>query len=163
MTEKRASIRVIDSNGKLLDEYPVWLREDSDVLPKEQRVALVDAVVRYSPQITRIELLLGGKVADFLTVSKHPPIVKDIKVTMVSSDTPSIAWEASDEDGGKLSYIVQITSDSKIWETIAIGLEDSHLALTPELMQNRQATTLRIIANDGFNSSVPASVVLKAR
>ena len=45
-----------------------------------------------------------------------------------------------------------------MWDTIAIGLKKSRLALTPQQLQGAPSRVFRVIARDGYNESVPVTI-----
>ena len=169
--ERRAAIRFKDAGGQVLGEYPVWVREDTDILPGEDRTAIIDAVVPDVPKTAAIELLLGGKVVDQRRVSERVPVVKDTTVRVSSPQAAvgategpvDLSWEASDPDNENLTYTVQISTDRKTWETLTIGLTTPKLTLTADQLRGRRKGIIRIIANDGFNNSAPIERPLESQ
>jgi hypothetical protein len=158
VSSRRAALRLTDAQGKVLGEDPVQVRETTDILPGEDRTALIDAVIPDRPETATIELLLLGKVVDRLRVSKSAPMVNGVKVLAPrAEDSPlDITWEATDPDGDKLTYVVQISSDGgKTWETLAIGLKEARLTLTADQVRGRRQGLIRVTANDGYHSSKP--------
>ena len=69
-----------------------------------------------------------------------------------------LTWVGSDPDGGPLTYTVQMSAAGVTWDTIAIGLKKSRLVLTPQQLQGAPSRVFRVIANDGYNESVPATI-----
>ena len=161
VAENRAQIRLTDASGKVLADYPVWLRRDTDIPPDEDQTALVDAVIPFVPAASAMELVVAGKVLDTLKVTKHDPIVKNVRVPPVTSRAALlkaplvVTWEASHPDGAKMTYSVQISPDGgKTWQTLAVGLTNPRLEIDPEQIKDLRSIMFRVIASDGFHSAM---------
>jgi hypothetical protein len=56
--------------------------------------------------------------------------------------------------------MVQISDERGSWETIAVGLRQTRLVLTDQQLQGPPYRRVRVIANDGYNVSLPATIDL---
>ncbi|HMH22237.1 MAG TPA: VCBS repeat-containing protein [Puia sp.] len=157
---RRATIRLLDKEKKLLGEYPVLVRVSTDRRPGQDSTALIDAILPYKKGIASLEITLLGKVAAVRAVSPHAPVVQAIQYVDAKKKFPRmdglyISWKAEDADKDSLSYIVQARKEKGIWETVAVGLRTPGLVLTRQQIGQGQWTELRVIASDGFNKSEP--------
>ena len=96
------------------------------------------------------------------TISKHPPVVKALKISelawlLAGKHGRTLTWLGLDLDVNPLTYLVQLSGEGDTWETVATGLKVSKLTLTEEQMGPRPRR-VRVIANDGFNASEPATI-----
>jgi hypothetical protein len=165
-----AMIRLSDPSGKVIGEYPVRVLEDTDIPKGEDKTGLVDAIIPFSPNTATVELILYGQIIDTLKVSKNPPKVRSIQTPRqveraVKDKVPLVfSWEASDPDNDRLTYSVQISPDNgKTWETIAVGLTEPSVTIDPEQVKDLKTIMIKVIASDGFNSSVMQSKTLQLR
>jgi hypothetical protein len=158
-----ASLRFLDSGGRIIARIAVPIKRSTDIPPNEDQTALVDATVLAPSDVSRIELLHGEKVLDTLTVPSHAPQFHSLEVlrapAAAASETAPLAWEATHQDGAPLTYSIQISSDdAKTWQTVAVGLRSPQHTLTLSETGGRKDVLVRIIANDGFNSTTSAPV-----
>lgn len=69
--------------------------------------------------------------------------------------TSIFTWEASDDDSDQLTYTVLASTDrGKTWQTIAVGLTEPKLEINPEDFGKVSKILLRVIANDGVNTTM---------
>ena len=149
----RAALIVRNSDGRQLSITPVALRETTDLPLGEDQTALVDAAVPFSPAMAQIDLVLDGKVLDqFRGAVIAPPKPPSVRSEAAAEGGRTLTWEPSPAGVARITYTVQISSDGKSWSTIATGLTEPTLTLTPEQAQARMA---RIIASNGFSSAAP--------
>ena len=159
--ERRAILRALGQKDKVLGEYPVWLRLDSDTRSGEDQMALIDEPIPALQHTAAIELLLNGKLLDRLLVPKKVPAVHDLKVVEFRERIAVLQWKASHADHKRLTYLVQSSSDGgKTWTTAAIGLLEPRFEIRMEQANGRLPDRARVIANDGYNDSAPAVVSL---
>jgi hypothetical protein len=154
----RAALVVRDSEGRQLTITPVALREATDIPPGEDQTALVDAAVPFSPAMAQIDLMLDGKVLDqFRGTVTAPSQPRSARSEVAAEGGRNLIWEPSYSAAGtRITYTVQISNDGNSWSTIAVGLTEPTLTLTPEQAQARMA---RIVASSGFSSATP--IVIK--
>jgi translation initiation factor IF-1 len=158
--DRAASLRITGRNGRVLGEYAVTVRLDTDVPSKEDRTGLIDASIPDHAEVGTVELFLNKKLMDRILVAKNAPILKNLKASRSRSGI-LLAWEASGADANMLTYVVQLSADrGETWETAAIGLKERRFEL--DLLQTsvRPPDLARVIANDGYNDSAPVVVSL---
>jgi hypothetical protein len=155
-----ASIRLLDPSGRILGDYPQWVRHSTDIPRGEDQTALINATIPETQNVGSVELVLAEKVIDRLEVPRTPPTVGSVRIRpsdQVAGAAVSIAWEAAPDS--RNTYEIQISTDAgRTWESIAIGLREPALVITPEQMLGRKLTDVRVIASDGYNESRPFAV-----
>jgi hypothetical protein len=155
-----ASIRLLDRNGRVLGDYPQWVRNDTDIPVGEDQTALINATVPEMQNVGAVELVLADRVIDRIEVPGVEPRVGPLRIRVAEQSAGggwSIAWEAAPDS--RNSYEVQISTDGgKTWDSIAIGLRETMLAITPAQLFGRKLTDVRVIASDGYNESMPVTV-----
>jgi hypothetical protein len=104
-------------------------------------------------------------VVDTRRVTAQPPVVSDVKIEPHPAPAGAlfVHWKGRDPDRDELTYTVQARAANKPWETIAIGLPTPRVVLTTVQVQPYLGGELRVIANDGFNSSAPIQTPLPTR
>jgi hypothetical protein len=158
-----AAVRFVDATGKVLGTFPTWVRENSDLdqTPGADRTGLVQIVIPVERAAASLELVLEGKVVSRRAISKHAPVVKALKLselaTLVGKRGRTLIWLGLDLDANPLTYLVQLSGEGDTWETVATGLTVSKVTLTDERIGPRPRR-VRVIANDGFNVSEPATI-----
>jgi hypothetical protein len=163
--DRRASIRLEEASGQVIGEHPVRVQEESDTEERD-RTALIDAIIPYSPQIAKVDLILGDRVADTRRVTARLPVVSDIKIEPHPAPAGAlfVHWKGKDPDKDELTYMVQVRpAANQPWETTAIALTQPKVVLTTVQVQPYLGGELRVIANDGFNSSAPVQTRLPSR
>lgn len=158
-----AAVRFVDAAGKVLGTFPTWVRENSDLdqTPGADRTGLVQIVVPVERAAASLELVLEGKVVSRRAISKHAPVVKALKIsalaTLLGKRGRTLTWLGLDLDVNPLTYLVQLSGEGDTWETVATGLTVSKVTLTDEQI-GPGPRRVRVIANDGFNVSEPATI-----
>jgi hypothetical protein len=160
-----ASVQLRDKGGKVIKSFPTWVRLDTDIPAGQDQTGLVQVTIPVEPSAARVDLLLRGKLLTTRAISAHPPVVKDLRLVAPTTGYGAggqriLKWVGTDPDGDKLTYMVQISDDRGSWETIAVGLQQTQLVLTDQQLQGRPYRRVRVIANDGYNVSPPATIEL---
>ncbi|MBV8914635.1 MAG: hypothetical protein JOZ05_16540, partial [Acetobacteraceae bacterium] len=164
-TTNRAALVVRDASGRQLSRTPVALRESTDIPPGEDQTALVDATVPFAPDMAQVDLVLDGRVlAQYRSSTAVPAPPRNLRLGAATQAAPTTArpgpvltWQGPPGAAG-VTYTVQTSDDGKSWSTIAVGLREPTLALSPEQARARLA---RVIASNGFRSAAPVSTVLR--
>jgi hypothetical protein len=161
-----ASVQLRDKSGKVIQSFPAWVRLDTDIPAGQDQTGLVQVIVPVEPTAAHVDLILRGKLLDTRAISAHAPIVKELKLTTRELRYGTgvqrvLTWVGSDPDRDKLTYMVQISGERESWETIAVGLRQTQLVLTDQQLQGPPYRRVRIIANDGYNVSPPATIELR--
>ncbi len=150
-----ASVRFLDKAGKVIGTFPARVQQTADLPPGADRTGMIQAVIPVDQSAASLELVLQGKVVGRRVITKHAPVVKALHLI-----DHHLVWIGLDLDGGPLTYLVQI-SNGDTWDTLATGLTEKKLALTDDQLTaaaDGRPRRVRVIANDGFNVSEPATI-----
>ncbi len=157
---REAELQAYTHAGKLIASYAVQLREDSDVPPGEDREALVDATIPLTRELATIHLVLDRAVlAKFSASQRKPPAIEEVRLLELSADERDrqprfeLKWTPVQLPGDQITYSVQWSTDSHVWQAIAVGLTGPSLALSPSQARRK---LLRVIATNGYVDSEPA-------
>lgn len=159
-----ASVQLRDKAGKVIKSFPTWVRVNSDIPAGRDQTGLVQVTIPAEPSAARVDLLLRGKLLTTREISAHPPVVRNLRLIAPkrqygASGQRILRWVGNDPDGDKLTYTVQIGDERGSWDTIAVGLRQTQLVLTDQQRQG-PGRRARVIANDGYNVSPPATIEL---
>jgi hypothetical protein len=156
----RAALVVRDGSGRQLSQTPVVLRESTDIPPGEDQTGLMYAAVPFNPAMAEIDLVLDHKVlarySNATTALRAPSGLQVLSA--IGGTGPILTWMPPVGTAGAVTYTVQTSDDGNAWSTIAIGLEEPSLTLTPEMAG---ALMARVIAGNGFRSAAPVMVKLR--
>jgi hypothetical protein len=154
-----ASIRFVDARGQVLAEHRVVLRPSTDAAPGQDRMALIDAAVPLVPGVTQLQVILSGIVKASRPANLRPPTIR------LNAPGPGavLTWTAGHPDGLPLTFAVLVSvDDGRSWQTVAHGLTEPRYRLSRSDFQQSRSIQVRVLANDGFNTTVvtsPRSVV----
>ena len=160
LSAANAALLVLDEKGRVASRTKTAIRLLTDRPLKSHQIALIDASVPASPEMARIQLVLGKHVlAEFASTFRKPSSPTSAKIRAPLHDaqrapgvpTYLLMWTASSAAGDSIFYTVEVLGKEKRWETIGIGLTRPELGLTPEQTQ----ATLRVTATNGFVNSDP--------
>jgi hypothetical protein len=105
-------------------------------------------------------LRLGDSVVATRTASANPPVV-DILTPRPGvhwNGARQVTWAASDPDGDDLVYAVHYSSDGgRTWLPVGVDLTDTSLDIDAGLLKGSTDCRIRVIASDGFNTTVAES------
>jgi len=153
----KALLEYVDAAGRPLGRYEVNANFVADADPGEDVTALIDAQIPFVAGAAKLNLYLGDKLLDSRSIPMTPPAIRDLRVAAEGT----VTWDATRAPGAVLTYFVQASQDGKNWDVIAMNLSEREFALSPA--QRRAYTSVRVFANDGFNSSEPVEVGLRQR
>jgi hypothetical protein len=147
-----------DAAGQELYRQSVPLAEMVDRPAGEDHVAVVAAAIPFRPDMGRIELVLDGAVlAKFDNPRQTPDPARNVRITSSAGGGRRLTWTAAPASAGRVTYVVQVSTDGQAWETIAAGFIDPALTLSAEQARMRMA---RIIISNGFRKSAPVTIRL---
>ena len=153
-------LRVKGADGQVLHEYPVSVKPLSDT-PGPDHLGLVDVALPVDADARAVELSIAGRTVDTFQASATPPEVRGITRAAAERDTLSIAWEAEAGTGDDHTYNVQVsTDDGRTWQTLAVGLATPEVTIDRNQFYGAENVLVRVIATDGFRSSVVTSAPL---
>jgi hypothetical protein len=153
-------LRVKGADGQVLHEYPVSVKPLSDT-PGPDHLGLVDVALPVDADARAVELSIAGRTADTFQAGATPPEVRGLTRADAERDTLSIAWEAEAGTGDDHTYNVQVsTDDGRTWQTLAVGLATPEVTIDRNQFYGAKNVLVRVIATDGFRSSVVTSAPL---
>jgi hypothetical protein len=150
-------LRAKGADGQVLQEYPVSVKPLSDA-PGPDRLGLVDVVLPVDPDARAVELSIAARTVDTFHASATRPEVRGLTRVATERDTVSITWETEAGTGDDHTYIVQVsTDDGRNWQTLAVGLATPEVTIDRNQFYRAENVLVRVIATDGFRSSVVTS------
>lgn len=115
----------------------------------------------FSPEAKSISILYDGRVIERRDATENVPIINLIfpsRDENWSGDKGTISWEASDNDGDELQYVVQLSYDGgQTWRTEAVNLTETYLELPLEFIPGTNQALVRVLASDGFHTAQAVS------
>jgi hypothetical protein len=154
--DSQAALRAVDSEGKLIREYPVRLSFFSELSPNDDREGLVEAVLPLTVDTRAIELSIAGQVVDTVQVGGSLPPLRGAQ-RLVSEDDNAfrigLALDSGMEEGH--TYSIQVSDDhGKTWRTVGVGLKDPDFAIDRRQFRAGDQLQVRVIATNGLSSLV---------
>lgn len=158
-------VEVLDGTGATLATAPV------DVVVMETDALLsgfptADAgkgtfIVRIAKDAAAKKVVLTNNnvVIGQLSASNNAPTVEVVYPNggeNITSDTFTVSWNAGDLDGdaNSLFYTVQYSSDTGVtWQTLVVDTQQKTLDVNSSDLTTSNASLIRVIASDGFNTT----------
>jgi hypothetical protein len=133
-------LRALDASGKVLAQYRIAPKHDTCQEGGPGGSATIDAIFPKTGSLAVLELTVSGK-----TVDTFRPTTARLSARSVRSGTPP----------KDLRYTVQTSIDGgATWQTQAVGAKSRKYKLNPEEFGAAKTVKVRIIASNGFESSV---------
>lgn len=150
------TIRFLDAGDGLLVEYPL---DTTDIMGDDTDARVFSSYFAFNPATKKIVLMGDVTVLAQISVSDHAPSVNLYPVEVNSaSHTLTLGWEAEDEDGDPLTYLIQYSFDGGA--TFVTHLHDYPYfaaVLDTALLHGSTQAQIRIIASDGILSGYDTS------
>ena len=170
-------IRVRSADGGVVAEHRAPVKLNTCLEPNKDRKGLVDVALPRRREAATLELLIDEQLVDTFRAGGAPPIPSNLRRRELaedetapprvgtSEDALSLEWDApvSEDEGGEhaagnLTYNVQASTDGgRTWQTLAVGLTEPTTTIDQGEFQDAGSVMLRIIATNGFDSSVMTS------
>jgi hypothetical protein len=119
-------------------------------------------LVPYDPSARSLVLRRGDQILASRTASASAPAVNILTPVEGAhwEGARTVSWEASDADGDDLTFGVDYSTDNgRSWVPVAAGLTGTTFDLDADSLQGSRDCLVRVIATDGFNSTVAISGV----
>src|SRR5829696_3654321 len=150
-------LRVKGPDEQVLHEYQVGVNPLSIRSPEGDRLGLLNAVLAVDTNARAIELIVAGHTVDTFRASATPPDVRGVTRVDTGRHPLSIAWETHAETDDH-TYTVQVSTDNgRTWQTLAVGLTTPEVRIDRNQFYGAENVLVRVIATDGFRSSVVTS------
>jgi hypothetical protein len=118
----------------------------------------VDVVIPVDARATGIELLIAGTVADSFSAAGTPPAVRALRTVAADDESLGIALELDRSLEENQTFSVQVSTDrGTTWQTLGVGLREPFFTLDRTQFRQGQEVQVRIIATNGFTSTVVSS------
>ncbi len=115
----------------------------------------------FDPAIQQVVVLHNGTVIGAQNSTAHAPTVQVLFPNggeTLGAGPTVIRWSAADTDGDPLTYLVQYTPDAGMtWITLAVDWTEQTLEVSREALRGSTQGRIRVLASDGFRSSVDES------
>jgi hypothetical protein len=154
-TNSSFTINLLDNKGKTLAHYPFDPKVYTNVSQSKDKMAILSEAVPYILCTKQIVISKDSRELASRNVDNYAPKVRIISPvggeTLAGNIT--IKWQASDADGGNLTYFVLYSTDAgRSWQTIASDIKDTHLTVNTAGLPGSNVSLFRIIATDGVNT-----------
>ena len=168
VTSSDALIRLVGENDEILVEKAVLVQRNTPPDTKQDEKGMIRDALTLPPNkaFKALRLFIAGETGPVaeLSIRKNPPPIPSVKVNPVGSGALAegirLSWETdADYDKSILTYSVRISFDHGMtWQTLAAGLRRSAMVVTAEWLtelrpKGATEAVIRVIANDGFNTS----------
>jgi hypothetical protein len=150
-----------DADWQVLAEYPFTPAANTSLFAGQEETVLLHRVVPDHPALAWVEVQCAGEVLADRGASAHPPTVRVAAPNggeTWEGGTQTIAWEAGDDDGDELHFLVQVSADDgATWTTLASDLTTASLSFDTGLLAGSNRARVRVIASDGLLTAHDAS------
>jgi hypothetical protein len=147
-------IRFRTAKGKLVNEYRVPLKLDSDSDKYGEEAGLVDIVLSASPDARQVELIIGDKTVDTFRGEGSVRRIKSVR-KLAEPSALGLSWEheAAAEEG--TSYAIQASTDEgATWFTVAVGLKTPEFKFDAKQFPGVKSVHIRVLTTNGFSQTV---------
>jgi hypothetical protein len=143
-----------DAAWQVLAEYPFTPAVNTSLFEGQEETVLLHRVVPDHPALAWVEVQCAGEVLADRGASDYPPTVRVAAPNggeTWESGTQTIAWEAGDDDGDDLHFLVQVSADDgATWTTLASDLTATSLSFDTALLAGSDQARVRVVASDGL-------------
>lgn len=152
--QSSVTIRELNSDDQVLRESPVQIKLDSCSDPDEDQMAIIDFVTPYNQEISSLQLLVNGEVVDDYSPGALTPPEINLSGRVSTDAAMKLSWEGANPDDN-IKYNLQASTDEGVtWETLAVGKNTPSLTIDRENFKDASSVQVRVIATNGFTSSV---------
>jgi hypothetical protein len=151
-------IRAKRGDGETLHEFPVLVNLYSELSRLADREGLVDTAIPISPEVRVLELVIGEKVADAVSVGGAPPAIQGVqRVTAEGKDLVIVlAFDKELPDGH--TFAVQVSIDhGRTWQTVGVGLKEPIFTIDRAQFREGEMLQVRVLATNGLSISIVSS------
>lgn len=159
-TNSSFSIDLLDSKGRTLARYPFDPKVYTNISQNKDKMALLSEAIPYIPSVKEIVISKDNMDLASRNVDDYPPKVRIIFPIGGETLTGNITvrWQASDADGGNLTYFVLYSTDAgRSWQDVASGIKDTEITVNMAALPGTTVGLFRIIATDGVNTGISDS------
>jgi hypothetical protein len=154
------AIEVQDANGNPLYTHPFDISFLYEEVREEPPLQLdrVPFAFRLPAQqgVTRVLLKHGATILDSILVSAHAPVVtvQEPNGGENWTGTRTIRWQATDQDGGALSFIILYSpDDGEGWLPVAWGVGGDSYDVDTDTLPGSDEARVRVVVSDGYRTT----------
>ncbi len=157
-TDSRVVLRFKQTDGTILQDYPVNVKLNSELSPGDDLTGLVNAVIAADASARVIELLIDGQVVDRFNAGAPPPELRAMLMGPTGDEELGVTLDMDRPLQENHTYFVQVSVDGgKTWQTAAVGLKQPSFTLDRSQFHKGDVVQVRVIATNGFENSVITS------
>lgn len=170
------SLRLSNSNGEPLAEYPARVIPDACREPGDDETGIIDAAIPNDMAATTLDLLLNGALLDTFTSAAPAMPAADIRAMgggaaglvddeAATPTAPVLTWTDPAREfgagpqgivavaGQAPTYTVELSVDGgHTWRTIGFGLPHPQVTVDPALLIGAATVQIKVTTTDGFTS-----------
>lgn len=152
--DREATLRITDSGGAGLANYPVPLRLES-CSDNEDETASLDVVVALPEGAASLILVYQDEIVATFERSASPSEVSGIRAMRgASAAIEGLMWDSAEASDPNVTYTVQVSRGvGERWETVGVGRADPNVNLEPAEYPGLSSVRVRVIATNGFEST----------
>lgn len=151
-------LRAKRGDGETLHEFPVLVNLYSELSRDADREGLVDAAIPISPEARVLQLVVGGKVADAVSVGGAPPAVRGVQCVAAQGKDLVMALALDNELPDGHTFSVQVSMDhGRTWQTVGVGLKEPIFTIDRAQFREGGELQVRVLATNGLSSSIVTS------
>lgn len=149
------AIRLLNASNSVLADYAFTPDTGGDEGPDLLNFTQVVTFAAGTTQV-RIVRLAGGQTLATAAVSAHAPTLSGVALQGAPNPvtgTVTLGWNASDADGGSLSFDIYYSRDGGVsFQPLKANVKGSSTSLSTDRLGGGSAI-LRVVANDGVNTA----------
>jgi hypothetical protein len=154
----QVQIRVLSADERLLREYPVEVKLNSELGPEDDKEGLIDAALAVDPTARVVQLAIAGGIADTFRAAAQAPSGGVSSRVKVEKAAVHLSWQPGSTADAKQTYTIQASTDSgQTWYTLGVGLTDPSIQIHKGQFEAGREVRLRVLATDGFTQLVVSS------
>ena len=156
------TLQLLDAADNILEEIsfePEIIDVDFPAMAPNAGIFTLSTLA--DPAIQGVNVLKNGSFLSSMDASPNTPTVEVVFPNggeVLSGNQVTLEWNASDLDGGPLTYLVQFSRDGgTTWETLATDLPNQTYDIPLAFLGETTQGLLRVMVSDGFNTSTDES------
>jgi hypothetical protein len=177
------SIRILNTKGVTLNTYPVLVTEESDRRSGDDRIGLARVSFPAMASMAVLEVLYKDQVISRSSLTETSEPVANLAThygvdineadrrsmtkggRSVSRSSIFVNWDAKTNQNPPPTYTLEISTDGKVWSTLALSLSRSFYEIVPADLglSKGERVAVRVAANTPTGKSKPAVVTFEVR
>ena len=154
----QVQIRMLSADERLLREYPVEVKLNSELGPEDDKEGLIDAALAVDPAARVVQLVIAGGIADTFRAAAQAPSGGVSSRVEVEKAAVHLSWQPGPTVDTKHTYTIQASTDGgQTWYTLGVGLTEPSIQIHKGQFEAGLEVRLRVLATDGFTQLVVAS------